>query len=118
MNLEVWNIGVLGFCSIPSLAYVILPSIFSSADLQYFIFCQLAAFVIMAPYIDAGKRYEDVFQNQHKYVSPIWYALFNSVSAFSNTGTSLSDASLVPFQTAYLQNFSKCLIHRRVFVAD
>jgi Trk-type K+ transport system membrane component len=65
----------------------------------------LAGFVIIAPYIDAGKRYEDVFQAQPKYVSTTWFSLFNAVSAFTNTGTSLSDASLIPFQTAYLMNF-------------
>jgi Trk-type K+ transport system membrane component len=31
-----------------------------------------------------------------------WFALFQSVSAFSNTGMSLADQSMVPFQTAYL----------------
>ena len=79
----------------------------SDANIQYFIFLQLAAFVIIAPYIDAGKRYEDVFDSQPKHVSTTWFSLFNAVSAFTNTGTSLSDASLVPFQTAYLMNFSK-----------
>jgi len=79
----------------------------SFTNCQYFIFLQLAAFVIIAPYIDAGKRYEDVFESQPKYVSPVWFSLFNAVSAFTNTGTSLSDTSLVPFQTAYLMNFSE-----------
>jgi Trk-type K+ transport system membrane component len=79
----------------------------TNTDVQYFIFLQLAAFVIIAPYIDAGKRYQDVFDGQPKHVSTTWFSLFNAVSAFTNTGTSLSDASLVPFQTAYLMNFSK-----------
>jgi Trk-type K+ transport system membrane component len=81
----------------------------TDTDVQYFIFLQLAAFVIIAPYIDAGKRYQDVFDAQPKHVSTTWFSLFNAVSAFTNTGTSLSDASLVPFQTAYLMNFSKSI---------
>jgi hypothetical protein len=81
---------------------------------QYFLILQLAGFVIIAPYIDAGKRYEDVFEAQPKHVSTTWFSLFNAVSAFSNTGTSLSDASLIPFQTAYLMNFgmSPFIVHR------
>jgi Trk-type K+ transport system membrane component len=81
------------------------------ADGQYFLFLQLASFVIIAPYIAAGRRYEDVFEGQPKYVSSTWFSLFNAVSAFTNTGTSLSDASLIPFQTAYLMNFSKLSLH-------
>lgn len=30
------------------------------------------------------------------------FAIFQSVSAFSNTGMSLVDQSMIPFQTAYL----------------
>jgi hypothetical protein len=80
----------------------------NGADRQYFVFLQLAGFVIIAPYIAAGNRYNDVFEAQHRYVSTTWFSLFNAVSAFSNTGTSLCDQSLLPFQTAYLMNFGKC----------
>lgn len=69
---------------------------------QYFIFVQLAAFVIIAPYIAAGGRYESVFREQYRYVSIPWFALFQSTSAYSNTGMSLVDLSMVPFQKAYL----------------
>ncbi|WWC86168.1 uncharacterized protein L201_001041 [Kwoniella dendrophila CBS 6074] len=68
----------------------------------YFVFFQLAAFVIIAPYISAQGRYNHVFDAQPKRVKIPWFALFNSVSAFSNTGMSLCDMSMVPFQGAYL----------------
>nr|XP_019014907.1 potassium ion transporter [Kwoniella pini CBS 10737]OCF53688.1 potassium ion transporter [Kwoniella pini CBS 10737] len=68
----------------------------------YFVFFQLAAFVIIAPYISAGGRYQSVFDNQSRLVKIPWFALFQSISAFSNTGMSLCDTSLVPFQKAYL----------------
>nr|XP_018267116.1 potassium ion transporter [Kwoniella dejecticola CBS 10117]OBR89274.1 potassium ion transporter [Kwoniella dejecticola CBS 10117] len=68
----------------------------------YFIFFQLAAFVIIAPYIAAQGRYQYVFDNQPKDVKVPWFAFFQSISAFSNTGMSLCDMSMVPFQRAYL----------------
>ncbi|OCF73744.1 potassium ion transporter [Kwoniella mangroviensis CBS 8886] len=68
----------------------------------YFIFFQLAAFVIIAPYISAQGRYDHVFEAQPRMVQIPWFALFQSVSAFSNTGMSLCDTSMVPFQGAYL----------------
>ncbi|KAK8865865.1 hypothetical protein IAR55_001013 [Kwoniella newhampshirensis] len=68
----------------------------------YFVFIQLAGFVIMAPYIAAGNRYAHVFDDQPKRVRVPWFALFQSVSAFSNTGMSLVDMSMIPFQRAYL----------------
>ncbi|ODO12037.1 hypothetical protein I350_00821 [Cryptococcus amylolentus CBS 6273] len=68
----------------------------------YFIFVQIAAFIIMAPYIAAGGRYQHVFDDQPRQVKVYWFALFQSVSAFTNTGMSLCDLSMVPFQRAYL----------------
>ncbi|RSH85304.1 low affinity potassium transporter [Saitozyma podzolica] len=68
----------------------------------YFVFVQFAGFIIMAPYVAAGGRYDYVFEEQPQLVSIWWFALFQSVSAFSNTGMSLVDQSMVPFQTAYL----------------
>ncbi|WVQ71233.1 hypothetical protein IAR50_000758 [Cryptococcus sp. DSM 104548] len=68
----------------------------------YFIFVQIAAFIIMAPYIAAGGRYQYVFDAQPRLVKVYWFALFQSVSSFTNTGMSLCDQSMVPFQKAYL----------------
>jgi len=69
---------------------------------QYFVFVQIAAFIIIAPYIAAKGRYNTVFEAQPRLVKVPWFALFQSVSAFSNTGMSLVDMSMIPFQNAYL----------------
>lgn len=69
---------------------------------QYFLFMQLAAFTILAPYISARGRYDYVFDAQPQRVSTAWFSLWQAVSAFSNTGMSLVDQSMIPFQTAYL----------------
>jgi Trk-type K+ transport system membrane component len=50
----------------------------------------------------AGGRYNYVFDSQPQQVSIPWFALFQAVSAFSNTGMSLADQSMIPFQEAYL----------------
>jgi len=72
-----------------------------------YIFCLIVgAFIIVAPYIGAQGRYDHVFENQPRLVRIPWFALFQVVSAFSNTGMSLVDLSLLPFQGAYLMNFS------------
>jgi hypothetical protein len=78
---------------------------------QYFVFVQFAGFIIMAPYVAAGGRYDYVFEEQPQLVSIWWFALFQSVSAFSNTGMSLVDQSMVPFQTAYLMIVGEYRLH-------
>ncbi|KIM26890.1 hypothetical protein M408DRAFT_330271 [Serendipita vermifera MAFF 305830] len=45
-------------------------------------------------------RFRAVFDSQPGYVPPVWFAAFQAASAYTNTGTSLSDASMVPFQSA------------------
>lgn len=64
----------------------------------------LAGACIIAPYIAAGGRYNHVFESQWKIVRIPWFAFFQSVSGFANLGMSLADASVVPFQKAYLMN--------------
>jgi Trk-type K+ transport system membrane component len=87
--------------------------------LQYHIGVQLIAFIIIAGYISTSRWAAD-FQTPalHRDISPPWYAhclwmvsssdkfatrfaLFQAVSAYTNTGTSLVDQSMVPFQRAY-----------------
>lgn len=46
-----------------------------------------------------------MFEAQPRLVKIPWFALFQSVSAFSNTGMSLVDMSMIPFQRAYLMSF-------------
>lgn len=39
----------------------------------------------------------------------IWFfSIFQSVSAFTNTGMSMADLSLIPFQDAHLMNLCEC----------
>lgn len=80
--------------------------------LQYVIFMPLAAFVIIAPYISAGNRYDYVFDEQPRIVGIPWFSLFQSISAFTNTGMSLCDTSMLPFQKAYLM-----IVGRSLFLA-
>lgn len=70
----------------------------------YWLFVQLFAFIISAPYLAAGNRYAAAFVPPalQRSVNLWWYTAFNAVSAFTNTGMSLVDQSMVPFQTAYL----------------
>ncbi|ESK97349.1 potassium transporter [Moniliophthora roreri MCA 2997] len=69
----------------------------------YHILVQLIAFVIVVPYISQAKWRDDFNPPAlHRPVAPAWFALFQMVSAYTNTGTSLVDTSMVPFQTAYI----------------
>ncbi|KZV69989.1 hypothetical protein PENSPDRAFT_651888 [Peniophora sp. CONT] len=69
----------------------------------YFFGVQLIAFAVIAPYMTYTQKFQDDFRppQQHKFISPTWFSLFQVVSAFTNTGTSLVDQSMIPFQTAY-----------------
>ncbi|PCH35574.1 hypothetical protein WOLCODRAFT_91613 [Wolfiporia cocos MD-104 SS10] len=68
----------------------------------YHIGLQLLAFVIIAPYMSMSRWKEDfVLPQLHRDVSPVWFCAFQVVSAYTNTGTSLEDQSMVPFQRAY-----------------
>jgi Trk-type K+ transport system membrane component len=51
-----------------------------------------------------------VFEEQPRLVAIPWFSLYQVVSAFSNTGMSLVDQSLLPFQEAYLMNFGPCSV--------
>ena len=75
---------------------------------------QLGAFAILAPYVAAQGRYNYVFEAQPQDVSVPWFSLFQSVSAFSNTGMSLEDQSMLPFQTAYLMTARTCTPRRSI----
>ncbi|OJT05481.1 Low-affinity potassium transport protein [Trametes pubescens] len=68
----------------------------------YHIGLQLLAFVIIAPYMSIARWREDFLPPAlHKPVSSTWYSAFQVVSTYTNTGMSLVDESLVPFQRAY-----------------
>ncbi|KAI0250399.1 cation transport protein-domain-containing protein [Lactifluus subvellereus] len=68
----------------------------------YYIVTLLIPFAVLAPYMSMAK-WKDNFlpPNQHRVINPIWYSTFQIVGAWANTGFSLVDQNLVPFQTAY-----------------
>ncbi|KAI0343670.1 hypothetical protein BDW22DRAFT_1356171 [Trametopsis cervina] len=68
----------------------------------YHIGTQLIAYIVIAPYMSISRWHKDfVPPALHKFVSPAWFSLFQVVSAYTNTGMSLEDTSMVPFQRAY-----------------
>ncbi|KAJ3972950.1 cation transport protein-domain-containing protein [Lentinula raphanica] len=68
----------------------------------YHIGVQLISFVVIAPYMSMARwKHDFVPPALHRPVSSIWFSLFQTVSAYTNTGTSLVDTSMVPFQKAY-----------------
>ncbi|KAH7334631.1 cation transport protein-domain-containing protein [Rhizoctonia solani] len=62
---------------------------------------QLFGFVVFAPYSSMSKWAPIFREQQHRFVPPTWFSAFQAVSAYTNTGMSLIDQSMVPFQTAY-----------------
>lgn len=76
----------------------------------YWIAMPLMGATIIAPYTAAGGRYNWVFNEQPKHVRIPWFAFFQATSSFSNTGMSLVDQSMVPFQKAYLMATCQALL--------
>ncbi|KAI0079232.1 hypothetical protein K474DRAFT_1659278 [Panus rudis PR-1116 ss-1] len=68
----------------------------------YHIILQAVAFTVIAPYMSLSK-WRPAFEppTLHRSLSPVWFSLFQVVSAYTNTGMSLEDQSMIPFQTAY-----------------
>ncbi|CCA66433.1 related to potassium transporter TRK-1 [Serendipita indica DSM 11827] len=48
------------------------------------------------------KKWLPAFEAQPRFVPPAWFAVFQATSAYTNTGTSLMDLSMIPFQGATL----------------
>ncbi|PPQ63028.1 hypothetical protein CVT24_005974, partial [Panaeolus cyanescens] len=63
---------------------------------------QLIGFTIIGAYT-AQPRWASVFssENQVRPVNSVWFSAYQVVSAYTNTGTSLVDQSMLPFQRAY-----------------
>jgi len=69
---------------------------------EYHIFSQLLAFVVIAPYMSMSRWKGDFSPPQlYRNISPVWFSAFQVVSAYTNTGMSLEDQSMIPFQRAY-----------------
>ncbi|KAI0642944.1 TrkH-domain-containing protein [Trametes meyenii] len=68
----------------------------------YYIGLLAISFVVTAPYMSLS-RWEENYHPplQHKDINPVWFSAFQVVGAWANTGMSLVDQNMVPFQTAY-----------------
>lgn len=68
----------------------------------YFFGLQLISYTIIGPYISTS-RWSSAFEvpNLVRPLTSGWFALFQVASAFTNTGSSLVDQSMIPFQKAY-----------------
>ncbi|PFH52155.1 hypothetical protein AMATHDRAFT_79883 [Amanita thiersii Skay4041] len=68
----------------------------------YYFGIQLISFTVIAPYMSQARWASDLTTPQlHRPLNSVWFSAFQVVSALSNTGMSLVDQSMVPFQTAY-----------------
>ncbi|KAG2038690.1 cation transport protein-domain-containing protein [Suillus americanus] len=69
---------------------------------SYHITIQLVSFVVIAPYMSLPK-WASNFEPpaQFRIITVPWFSLFQVISAYTNTGISLVDQNMVPFQTAY-----------------
>ncbi|KAF9047413.1 cation transport protein-domain-containing protein [Panaeolus papilionaceus] len=63
---------------------------------------QIIGFIVIGAYT-AQPRWASVFdsENQVRPVNSVWFSAYQVVSAYTNTGTSLVDQSMLPFQRAY-----------------
>ncbi|KDR75691.1 hypothetical protein GALMADRAFT_248309 [Galerina marginata CBS 339.88] len=67
----------------------------------YHISIHLIAFTIIAPYMSLKKWGPVLDDEQIKPLNFVWFSAFQVASAYTNTGTSLVDQSMLPFQEAY-----------------
>lgn len=71
----------------------------------YWLGCQMIMIVIVAPYLasPAYAKYRPVFKSQGRYEpNTTWFWFFSVTSAYSNTGMSLIDTSMIQMADAYL----------------
>ncbi|KAI0763530.1 TrkH-domain-containing protein [Trametes elegans] len=90
-NIE--ELGGVEYRALSSLAWII-PT--------YYIGLLSISFVVTAPYMSLPKWAENFkVPLQHKPINPVWFSAFQVVGAWANTGMSLVDQNMVPFQDAY-----------------
>ncbi|KAF9458719.1 cation transport protein-domain-containing protein [Collybia nuda] len=68
----------------------------------YFLSVQLFAYILYAPWLSSTTKYDAVFEAQPRLVQKPWFSLFLVTSAYTGTGLTLMDTSMIPFQQAYL----------------
>ncbi|GLB38209.1 putative cation transport protein [Lyophyllum shimeji] len=68
----------------------------------YHVGLQLIGFVVIAPYISTPRWHQNfVPPAEMRPQNTVWFSVFQVAAAYCNTGFSLVDKSMVPFQTAY-----------------
>jgi Trk-type K+ transport system membrane component len=64
---------------------------------QYYIFIQALGWAVSGASF-SKPQYQGVFSGQWKFVQPSWAGVFLGTSAVTNSGMSLVDTGLIPFQ--------------------
>ncbi|KAI1788852.1 TrkH-domain-containing protein [Ganoderma leucocontextum] len=68
----------------------------------YYIGIVTISFIVIAPYMSLPKWQVNFFPPlQHRPINTVWFSAFQVFGAWSNTGMSLVDQNMVPFQDAY-----------------
>ncbi|OCH93088.1 TrkH-domain-containing protein [Obba rivulosa] len=68
----------------------------------YYVGLLLISFAVIAPYMSLPRWRENFLPPmQHRKINPVWFSAFQVMGAWANTGMSLVDQNMVPFQTAY-----------------
>lgn len=66
--------------------------------LIYYIGWHICCAVMMIPWACLRKHYNTLLKAQH--ISPVWWAIFTSMSSFCDLGVTLTAESMMPFQNA------------------
>ncbi|KAI0718158.1 TrkH-domain-containing protein [Cerioporus squamosus] len=81
--------------------YRALSSLLWIIPLYYLGFLSIS-FIVTAPYMTLPQWQENYLPPlQHKKINAVWFTAFQIIGAWANTGMSLVDQNMVPFQTAY-----------------
>ncbi|KAG8784293.1 low affinity potassium transporter [Serendipita sp. 397] len=75
-------------------------SLLSTLVPAYYIFFQALSWAVMAS-LFAKPKYDTLFLSQWRIVQPPWAGVFMGTSALTNTGMSLVDTALIPFQDEF-----------------
>ncbi|KAA1472120.1 hypothetical protein DENSPDRAFT_161945 [Dentipellis sp. KUC8613] len=87
------ELGGIEYRALTALLWIVPLFVFGS---------MLIPFAVIAPYMSIS-RWKSNFlpPQQHRVIDPVWYSAFEVMGAWANTGMSLVDQNLVPFQRAY-----------------
>lgn len=80
------------YCEFISLLKLVLIN-----SLQYYILIQALGWAVNGASF-SKPQYQGLFSGQWKFVQPSWAGVFMGTSAVTNSGMSLVDAGLIPFQ--------------------